>query len=310
MKKTILLLLLIPLVAYLAGSFSKVSKTPTIKIGILQTAPHPALDLVCQHFKEALDPWDNTQPIEWVYQNGMGQMSALQSMAQSLHRQKEMKLILAIATGATQALTQIEKEIPIIYTAVTDPLILKLPSSQSNVCGLSDSASYEQQVQILKNLWPKSQKVALIYNPSESNSIVAVENLKKTFSKQSLEVISCAAFTPAEIPVAASKAVRSADVVFVPADNLVAMTLELIARICHEAHVPLIAGYSGAVDQGADASYGVDYALLGRFAGEQAKEILKGQKNISEIGHQQMPASLKTRSNLELSPEEPHARSI
>lgn len=297
MKKQLLLLSIVAIVGVLARLNTTSSLSDSgCKIAILQTASHPALDLVCQSFKSELKSLSSQfcpdKHFVWLEQNGMGQVSTLQTMASHFHNQQDIQLILAIATPATQTLVGLEKKIPIIYTAVSDPKILGPSLKQSNVCGLSDGVCPQEQLKLLLNLWPCAQKIAIIYNPSESNSETAVKQLSKLIEESHLEPVLCAALNPSEIPSATSKAIRNADIVFVPADNLVAMTLPLIANLCHKANIPLMAGYTGAVEQGADISYGVNYEKMGRSAAHLALEILKQQKTPYQIGQRDLEPSL------------------
>lgn len=261
-------------------------------IAILQTAPHPSLDLIRENFKQHFIE-NHQEPIEWIEQNGMGQISSLQAMAQSLHHNKKVKLILTIGTPATQVMAMVEKKIPIVYSAVTDPSILGKEALNQNICGLSDGVDAKEQVNALLKLWPEAKKVSILYNPSESNSQKAVEAFCKALENKGLNASLCAALTPAEIPSAATLACRLGDVVFVPADNLVAMTLPLISQICHKSKTHLIAGYSTAINEGADASIGISYSQMGKMAAQISLDILYKNLSPSLFETKSLPYSLQ-----------------
>ncbi len=83
-------------------------------------------------------------------------------------------MIYAISTPSAQAAYNATKDIPIIMTAVTDPveagLVKSLEKPGGNVSGTSDYLSIDKTLELVKTLTPKAKKIGVIYNTSEVNS--------------------------------------------------------------------------------------------------------------------------------------------
>jgi putative ABC transport system substrate-binding protein len=168
-------------------------------------------------------------------------MSSLQMMAQSIIRRSEIALTLSIGTAATQAITSIETQKPIVFAAVTDPSILKVNLDSGNVYGISDAVSAQAQMDLIRAHFPTAQKIGLIFNPSEPNSLYALKKLQEAISKLHLESFPIGIQSSSEVPAMVESAVRKCDLILAPTDNLVAMSMPLIAKITRRANIPLVA---------------------------------------------------------------------
>ncbi len=252
-------------------------------IGILQTATHPALDAVKEGFikdiKKALG-----NDLEIILQNAEGSVNNMHTMAQSLHMNREIDLILAIATPAAQSLVSIEKQKPIIFSAVTDPKAAGLcKSNRNNVCGTIDMIDVNKQIALLQSLLPSVKTVALLFNKGEINAQALVHQMHQELEKQGISVIEFGVTSEAEIPAAVEVACRKADVILTPTDNTVACTIELIATTARRMNTPLIVSDNLLVAQGALAAHGVDYTESGRKAAKLAQQILLEHKSPHEL---------------------------
>jgi putative tryptophan/tyrosine transport system substrate-binding protein len=258
------------------------SKTKTIKIGITQIAEHPALDSARKGFIEALKSkgYEEGKNLKIDYENAQGDMATTQTIAQNFVSNKE-NLILAIATPSAQAAYNATKNIPIVITAVTDPvkagLAKSLEKSDTNVTGTSDNVPIEKQLQLLKELIPGSRNLGVIYNTSESNSEVQIENLKKAAPNFNLHLVTVGITNVNEIPQALSSILGNIDVLYIPTDNMVASSMPLIINQCYSKNIPVIGSEKGEVTNGALATTGIDYNKLGFQTGLIAVDIINGK---------------------------------
>lgn len=258
-----------------------------IKIGISQIAEHPALDSARKGFIEALKSkgYEDGKNIKIDFENAQGETSTAQTIAQNFVSQKE-DLILAIATPSAQAAYNATKNIPILITAVTDPIKAGLTKSlekpDTNVTGTSDNVPIEKQLELLKKLVPNSKRVGVIYNTSESNSEIQIENIKKSIPSFNLELVTTGVTNVNEIPQALSSILGKIDVLYVPTDNLVVSAMPLISNQCFEKNIPIIGSERGQVEAGALATTGIDYSKLGFQTGLMAVDIIDG-KSIKDI---------------------------
>ncbi len=254
-----------------------------VKIGITQIVEHPALDSARGGFIEALKSkgYEDGKNIEIDFQNAQGDMPTAQTIANSFASQKK-DMILAIATPSAQAAYNATKDIPILITAVTDPVAAGLAKSlekpDTNVTGTSDDVPIEKQFELLKKLLPNSKKVGILYNTSESNSQIQIEKVKKAAPDFGLEIISAGITNVNEIPQALNSLMGKMDVLYIPTDNMVASAIPLISSKCFEKSIAIIGSESGHVIQGALATTGIDYYKLGFQTGLMAVDVLNGNK--------------------------------
>lgn len=218
--------------------------------------------------------------MEIDFQNAQGDIPTAQLIAENFVSDK-VDMILAIATPSAQAAYNATKEIPILITAVTDPLkaglVKSFEVSGTNVAGTTDAAPMEKQFELLKKLLPGAKRVGILYNTSEVNSEVEVERAKKLASEFGLEIVTSGITNVNEIPQAIGSLTNNIDVLYAPADNLVASSMAMIASLCAEKKIPIIGAVKDEVKLGALATEGIDYYKLGYQTGEMAVEILKGK---------------------------------
>jgi putative tryptophan/tyrosine transport system substrate-binding protein len=217
------------------------------------------------------------------YQNAQGDMNNNMSIAQNLVADKN-DLILAIATPSAQAVVKSTKDIPILFTAITDPvgaqLVQSLEKPGGNATGTSDThpEAIKNTIKAIKTFIPNAKKVGIIYNNGEPNSVVNVKNAKKALEAAGLEAVETTITTSSEVKQAAESMVGRADVLYIPKDNTVVAALESVITVANSKDIPTFVGEGDSVKRGTFASYGFDYHDLGYTTGKMAVEILKGKK--------------------------------
>ena len=168
-----------------------------------------------------------------------------------------------------------------MFSAVTDPAVAKILNK--NVTGTSDKLeNVGEQLDILLKLKPGVKKIGVLYNTSEQNSIVQVEEIKKQAQAKHLEVVVQGVTNFGELAQATKNLVASTDALYLPTDNLVVSSISLIASEAINAKKPVVSSENSSVELGALFTMGLDYYELGKRTGEMAIEILKG-KPVSDI---------------------------
>lgn len=252
-------------------------------IGIVQLVQHDALDSANKGFVDALKEkgYEEGKNITIEQQNAQGEQANAQTICSQFTDAKK-DLIFAIATPAAQAAYNSTKDIPIVFTAVTDPVAAKIAndwkSSGTNVTGTSDKVPVDQQIDLLKKLIPDAKTLGVIYNTSEANSVIQVDELKKAAEAKGLSVKEIGVTNVNEINQNLSSALGDIDVLYTPTDNTVASGYALVGNLCVENNVPIIGAEEAVVDKGGLASIGIDYYKLGQEAGYKAVEILEGKE--------------------------------
>lgn len=152
----------------------------TFKIGIAQLADHPALDAAREGFEEGLKELGVNAKID--YKNAQGEVPTSLSIAQKFVKD-DADLIYAIATPAAQSAKQATQEIPVLFSAVTDPveseIVQDWEEPGENVTGTSDQAPVKEQLEMFKEIDPSIETIGILFNTDESNSQIQIDEVKK-----------------------------------------------------------------------------------------------------------------------------------
>jgi len=281
MKNLSILLLAVALM--IVGGVSSLAGAQPLVIGITQIVEHPALDAARDGFISALEEAGFKEGEDVVYdlQNAQGDFTNAISIAQKF-KDDEVDMIVAIATPTAQAALQVNKEIPIVINAVTDPVAASLAksweSSGNNLTGMSDAAPNKQQVELIPRFLPEAKNVGTIYNAGEANSVVQIEVAKETCKELGLNLIEVVVSNSSEVLMAAQSLAGRVEAIYIVTDNTVVSALESVIKVCNQEKIALILADPSTVDKGALASYGIDYYSLGKKSGEIALQIIKGAK--------------------------------
>lgn len=300
-KKTILIgSILVGMSLFSACSNGKgkpISKESPVNIGISQIASHPALDLAREGFIEALNSkgFKEGENLNLEIRNAEGDIATSQMISQSFISNSK-DLIFAIGTPAAQAAFNTTKDIPIITTAVTDPieagLVKSKDKSGTNVAGTSDAVDLDKQLKLIKELVKDVKTIGVLYNTSEVNSEIQVNELKELAKKNNIEVMAKGVSSVNDISQSLDSILGNIDVLYTPADNLIASSMAIIANKAIEKKIPIMGAEEAHVKGGALITKGINYKKLGFEAGLMAIEVLEG-KDIKEL-------SIKTLDETEL----------
>jgi len=190
--------------------------------------------------------------------------------------------VLAIATPTAQACAQVIKEIPILITAVTDPvgagLVSSLEKPGANVTGMTDMSPVDRQVELIQEFIPGIKKLGIIYNSGEANSVSILGVLKKECAARGIEVEEATVTNASGVTQAAKSLVGRAQAIYIPTDNTVVSVFEAITKVSVENKLPLFAADVDSVARGAIAALAIDYYQMGRQTALMAERIFKGAK--------------------------------
>jgi putative ABC transport system substrate-binding protein len=190
-------------------------------------------------------------------------------------------LVLAIATPSAQAMVNATETIPILYSAITDPvgagLVSSLDGGGKNVTGTTDLSPVDRQFELILEIVPDIKKLGFIYNAGESNSLKSLEQAKEEGAKLGIEIIEATASNSSEVMAAAESLVGKVDAIHIPTDNTVVSAFEAITKVCMDNGIPLFAADVDSVPRGAVAAIAIDYYRLGLQTGRMAIAILEGK---------------------------------
>ncbi|MDR2825886.1 MAG: ABC transporter substrate-binding protein [Deltaproteobacteria bacterium] len=263
-------------------------------ISINQFVEHPSLDESIRGFKDQLA----AEGLEVTYKmhNAQANMPTVLQIVNQIIGENP-SLVLAVATPSAQATVQKIKNIPVLFTAITDPvnagLVASMQQPGGNVSGTTDMSPIEAQVELIREIHPKAKTLGVIYNAGEANSVVQVDILKTAAAKYNFEVVEAVTVNTAGVFQAAKSLVGKIDAVYLPTDNTVISTLDAIIKVCTENKIPVYAGEPDSVRSGCVATLGISFYDLGKQTGAMAARILRDKANPAT-----MPVEAQTKFDL------------
>ena len=258
-------------------------KDGEVSIGISQLIENPVLDLSREGFIKALEDngYKNGENIKIDTHMAQGDLTLATMIAQNfLNENKD--LIFSIATPSAQASFNATKEVPILFTAVTDPvsagLLENTEAPEKNVTGTVDLVPMKKQFQLGMKFKEDARAVGIPYNNSEVNSQIQVKEAKIAADELGLDVVEIPVNNSSELEAALNAKISDVDFLFLPSDNLIASSVGIVKKVSIENKLPVIGVDKPMLEKGALACEGLDYFKLGYDTGLMAVDILKGKK--------------------------------
>ncbi len=276
---TVVATVLVALAATAAGPAAAQQK----RVAVSAIVEHPALDAARDGVRDELKDagFEIGKNLRFDYQSAQGNTGTAAQIARKFVGDRP-DVIVAIATPSAQAVVAATKDVPVVFTAVTDPVAAKLvpgwEASGTNVTGVSDMSPLARQIELMREIVPNLKRIGVVFNPGEANSVVIVEELKKLLPAAGLTLVEGAAPRTVDVPAATQSLVGKVDVIYAPTDNNVMSAFEGITKVSQQAKLPVVAADTSAVPRGATAALGLSYYDLGRQTGKIVVRILNGEK--------------------------------
>lgn len=273
MKKSFLVVLLAVFATFVMGVQT---------VSITSIVEHPALDAVRAGVLEVLESegFEIGKDVEINYQNAQGSMATATAIAKQFASSKS-DVIVAIATPVAQACANATKDIPIVFSAVTDPvgagLVESFGTNSGNITGISDMTPVMTQMKLAKLILPDIKKLGVIYNPSEANSVTITRFAEDAGKQLGIEIIEITGSTTSEMITSMNAMTGDVDALYIGTDNTAASSIESISAIAARNEVPLFAGDIIVAKEGGLVGFGFNYHQIGIETGKMVVAILKGE---------------------------------
>jgi putative ABC transport system substrate-binding protein len=293
MKKVLSLVAPFVLVSLVLSATAFAAEAPKkVLIGVSKIVSHPALDAVVKGMQDELAAAKINA--EYDLQNANGDINAAASIATKFQSEK-VTLAVGVATPTSQSLVNTLKDIPIVFTAVTDPvkagLVASLKKGDRNVTGVSDMTPVKQQIQLLLKV-KKVKRLGHIYTSSEENAVVLAGIVKQVCKELNIEFVETTVSKSSEVKQAVQAIIRRVDALYISTDNTVVSAMSAVSDVAMKAKVPIMsADPSSAENYPVLAAWGFDYYKMGRTTGKLVVEILKGKKP------EQIPTQFMTKTS-------------
>lgn len=302
MKKTIATALVAAMVAVMATACGSNTTTTTgqqsqgekqYTVGIAQFAVHASLDNCREGFLKGLEEEGlvEGENLNVLYENANGEATTGAQIISNFVT-KKADLVCAIATPMAQTAYSVTKntQIPVVYTAVTDPVLAELATKDKNpignITGTSDKLPVKEQLKMIREILPDAKTIGIMYSTSEVNSTAAIEEYKQLAGQYGFTIVESGISTTADIPLAADNLVKKVDCITNLTDNTVVSSLPVILDKANKANVPVFGSEVEQVKKGCVAAMGLDYVALGEQTGKMAAKILKGEEKAEDMQYE------------------------
>ena len=266
----------------------------------MQYAVHGSLDNCREGFlqglaEEGIVEGENLT-IEYVNaqaDNGTSAMTASNFVS------KKVDMICAIATPCAMAAynATMNTDIPVIYTAVSDPVEAGLANEDGtpvgNITGTSDALAVDAQLKMIREILPDAKTIGILYTTSEANSVYSISQYEELADQYGFTLETAGITSSSEISLATADLLTKVDCLTNLTDNTVVSSLPAILDQANEKGIPVFGSEIEQVKIGCLAAEGIDYISLGKDTGKMAAKILKGEAKAEDMEYQ-----LLTESNL------------
>lgn len=288
--------------ASLLAAASLVQAEDTRVVAITQIVEHPALDAAHQGVVDELAErgYREGENLRLMHESAQGN-SAIASQIARKFVGESPDVIVAIATPSAQTVAAAAREIPVVFSAVTDPVAAKLVKSWeapgANITGVSDMLPIEKHLDLLQRMLPDAKRIGTVYNPGEANAAALVELLEERLAARGLELVKGAATKTSEVLGAARSLIGKADAIYLTTDNTVISAAEAVISVGERAKIPVFAADTATVERGAVAALGFNYYNHGRQTGAMVARVLEGATTAD------MPVEIMEELDLYVNPE-------
>ena len=250
------------------------------KVSVVQIVSHSSLDTIRDSFSDEMEQLGYTEgEIELEYYDAGNDTSTLDSIL-STASGDDSDVIVAIATPTAQSAARYAEEIPIVFAAVSDPIGAGLTSSleepDKNITGTMDDIQVDQILEAALEIDPDMQRLGVIYNASEANSVTNIEKAKTFCEENGIELQEVTVTSTNDVQQAVTTLAGSCDAIFSPNDNTVASAMSAAAQAALEAGIPYYVGADSMVSDGGFLTVGIDYEELGRETARKVDQVLQG----------------------------------
>jgi putative ABC transport system substrate-binding protein len=258
------------------------AKAEEVTVAITAIVEHPALDAAREGVKAALAEagYKEGENIKFLFESAQGNPGTAAQIARQFVGD-EPTVIVPISTPSAQAVVAATRDIPVVFTAVSDPVGAQLVKSMEkpggNVTGLSDMSPVADHLKLIKEITPNVKNLGFIYNTAEANSVSTLAAMKAAADKAGITIVESVATKSSEVQGAARSLIGRVDAIYIPTDNTVVSALEAAIGVAEEAKVPLYSGDTDSVARGALASVSFNYFDVGKQTGAIVARVLKGE---------------------------------
>ncbi len=291
-KITSILAMLCMLLTLFAGCSQQ--KTDKMDIGIIQMIENGAFNDMREGFIQQMkDKGYGDDKVNFHYKNAQGDATNLNTICQEMV-DGGMDLVVTIATPASQAMVNLESDIPVFFISVSNPvgarIINDMEKPDKNATGTSNAIPVNEIFDLADQLTPGCKTYGFLYCTSEINSVTTVEDSKEYLGSVGLSFEEAVVTNSSEVQQAAQSLVGKVDAFFIPNDSVIQSAMNLVAEVAREAKIPVYCSSTTTVESGGFATVAISDTEIGAITADMAIEYLGG-KAIGDIPSIVVPAT-------------------
>lgn len=257
-------------------------------IGINQYGSHGSLDNCREGFLQGLQEAGLVEGTDYTidYQNANFDTNLATQIAQAFSAE-DAALMVGIATpSATACYAAAEdKDIPVVFTAITDPVGAKLDSG--NITGTSDVLPVQGQLELIRAIQPEADTIGIVYTTSEANSVYSIGVYEELAADYGFTIEAIGVTAQSEVTQAVDTLIsQGVDCLSNLTDNNVVGVLGSILEKTNEAGIPVYGSEIEQMELGCVAGAGLDYVQLGIQTGKMAAQILTGEATCADLPYE------------------------
>jgi putative ABC transport system substrate-binding protein len=259
-------------------------------IAITSFGEHPALQEVIDGMKASMNSrgYAEGKEVSYSFTHVNWERNLIPQMLTKIAAGKP-DVIVTITTPVTQTAVRAigDRGIPIVFTAVQDPVVAGvIPSwdKPSNIMtGASNLADMEGTLRFIRQLLPNAKRLGLPYNPGDDADNALRQRLEKFAPKYGLQLVMVGVDNVNDMPQRLQTFAGKVDAVFVIPSNLFQPVTSQIAAITNRLGIPAFNGLPAPiVKHEMLGTYSVDWPKIGANTAAIVEKVLKGAK-VSEI---------------------------
>ena len=304
MRRKVMAMVMAAMTMAAAMAVPAMADEESVTIGISQFAEHGSLDNCREGFLEGLKEagFEEGKNLTVEYQNSQADTGSAATIADSFVN-KKVDLICAIATPSAMSAynSAMDADIPVIYTAVSDPTAAELANADGKpvgeITGTSDALPVEEQLKMIRAFLPDAKTIGILHTSSETNSDSTLAIYKELAPKYDFEIVDSAISQLSDVPMAAADLASKVDCISNLTDNTVVQALSAELDAANKAGIPVFGSEIDQVKAGCVGCEGLDYFALGQQTGKMAAQVLKGEKKASEMNFEIITEPSRTKAS-------------
>lgn len=287
MKTMQLLALAAALAAGAVAAAPSLAQPAQAKIGVLSASSQEAAKPYVDAFKQRLHElgFADGQGVRYLQRYADSDMHKMRRLADDLVSEG-VTVFYAPATPEALAAKNATRTIPIVFSNVNDPVIVKLVASYArpggNVTGIAQdtNALGAKRLQYLKELVPGADRMALLFDKDYADACRLELDQIRTSAKELKVNLELVPFEGSGTLDAALGRVRQSrpQALMSPVSGTFAIDAVKIGSFIQEHRIPALIEPLEAAQYGAVLSYGPDNFWASRRAADYVARILKGTK--------------------------------